>query len=288
MTKKLSLLLMPALLSALPLCANADEGEQTYGWSAVLNKAGLEVSSTEIKNSEEYKSSPDSKLSGDSETVIKGIFYFSMIKEAEKYKLDNNLFMEYGKTKLRPADGPNVENETADKILLSSDYARKIWRYWDADVGPFAQIAYQTEFKANDDAPRTKVVRGTSGVKMFDGKYIKNMYAALVGEYDFTYNSKKTTKLAYEVGVDAVYPLREGVDFNFESYFRDYVAYSTYNPKDFEYELSVKANMLVDICNGLAMGPYLQYFQATDRGSSKYGASTIIGVEGSYSGSWNL
>ena len=114
------------------------------------------------------------------------------------------------------------------------------------------------------------------------------MYAALVGEYDFTYNSKKTTKLAYEVGVDAVYPLREGVDFNFESYFRDYVAYSTYNPKDFEYELSVKANMLVDICNGLAMGPYLQYFQATDRGSSKYGASTIIGVEGSYSGSWNL
>ncbi|MBP5353398.1 MAG: DUF3078 domain-containing protein [Alphaproteobacteria bacterium] len=285
---KSTLFVLPALLTAFAANAQAADDDANYGWSAVLKKAGLEVSSTEVKNSEEYKDSPNAELSGDSETVTKGIFDFSLINQQEKYKWDNNLFMEYGKTKLRPKEGPNVENETADKILISTDYARKVWRYWDADVGPFVNLAYQTEFDANEGAPRTKIARGTTGIKMFDGPIIKNLYAAAVGEYDFTYSHDKTSKFAYEVGMEASYPVREGVTFNFDSYFRDYVAYSSYNPHDFEYELSLKADLMVDIYNGLAIGPYAQYFRATDRGSSKYGSSTILGVEASYSGSWGL
>lgn len=289
MLKKSNLLLLMAVLPMVSASnAYAEEEANNYGWSAVLSKAGLELSSTEIKNSQEYKDSPNSELSGDSETVTKGIFDFSLINQQEKYKWDNNLFMEYGKTKLRPKDGPNVENETADKILLSTDYARKVWRYWDADVGPFANFAYQTEFEPNDDAPRTKIFRGMTGIKMFDGPIIKNMYAAVVGEYDFTYSDDKTSKFAYELGLETAYPLREGVTFNFNSYFRDYVAYSSYNARDFEYELSVKADMMVDVYKGLAIGPYVQYFRATDRGSSKYGSSTIVGVEASFGGSWGL
>ncbi len=293
MKTKLSLLLLPALMSAGAAQA-ADQiapegaGSETIGWTADLRKAAIQLTSTEVKNSQEYKDSPNSELSGDSETVVKGILDFALVKEASNYKWENSLFMEYGKTKLKPKDGPNVENETADKILLSTDYAHKMWQYWDAYVGPFANLAYQTEFKPNDGAPRTKIVRGTSGLKMFDGKYIKNLYVAGVGEYDFTYSHDKTSKAAYEIGMKAEYPLREGIVFNFDSYWRDYVAYSKYNPTDFEYELSVKANMMVDVYSGLAIGPFVQYFRAEDRGSSKYGSSTIIGVEGSFGGSWNL
>lgn len=288
MTKKLSLLLLPSvILAATAHSAQAADAEN-YGWSAVLKKAGLEMSSTNIHNSKEYKDSPNAELNGDSETVTKGIFDFSLIEQQEKYKWDNNLFMEYGKTKLKPHDGPDVTNETADKILLSTDYARKVWRYWDADIGPFMNLAYQTEFKPNDDAPRTKIARATSGVKMFDGPYIKNLYVAGVGEYDFTYSHNKTTKFAYEIGLLAEYPLREGVKFNIDTYFRDYVAYSSYNPKDFKYEFSAKASLPVDIYNGLAIGPYAQYFRAADRGSNDYGSSTIIGVEASFGGEWGL
>lgn len=291
MKRNLSLLFLPAfLLTSVAQASEAPEGagSETFGWSANLKKAGIELSSTEVKNSKEYKDSPNSSLSGDSETVTKGIFDFSLTNEQQNYKWENNLFMEYGKTKLKPVDGPDIENETADKILLSTDYARKSWQYWDAYVGPFANVAYQTEFSPNDDAPRTKIVRGMAGLKMFDGKYIKNLYVAGVGEWDFTYKHDKTTKAAYEIGLKAEYPLREGVTCNLDTYFRDYVAYSSYNPKDFEYEYSAKANMMVDVYNGLAIGPYIQYFRATDRGSRKYGSSTIIGVEASFGGSWGL
>ncbi len=293
MKTKLSLLLLPAMMAtgvaqAADQIAPEGAGSEAIGWTANLKKAAIQFTSTEVKNSEEYKDSPNSELSGDSETVIKGVFDFALVKEAADYKWENGLFMEYGKTKLKPKDGPNVENETADKILISTDYARKMWQYWDAYVGPFVNLAYQTEFKPNDDAPRTKIVRGTAGLKMFDGKYIKNLYVAGVGEYDFTYSHDKTSKAAYEIGMEAEYPLREGVVFNFDSYWRDYVAYSKYNPTDFEYELSAKANMMVDVYEGLAIGPFIQYFRAEDRGSSKYGSSTIIGIEGSFGGSWGL
>lgn len=290
MKNKLRLLLLPALV--LCVAANAAYAEEyedeTYGWSAVLKKAGLEISSTQVKNSKEYKDSPNAELSGDSETVTKGILDFSMIEQQEKYKWENNLFAEYGKTKLRPKDGPNVTNETADKILLSTDFAYKTWRYWDAYVGPFGNLAYQTEFDKNEDAPRTKIARGMTGLKIFDGEYIESLYAAVVGEYDFTYKHDTTAKLAYELGLKGKYPLREGVNFNLDTYFRDYVKYSSYNARDFEYEFSLKGNMMVDVYGGFKMGPYIQYFRAQDRGSSKYGSSTIIGVEASYGGKWGL
>ncbi|MBQ7633615.1 MAG: DUF3078 domain-containing protein [Alphaproteobacteria bacterium] len=288
MTNRLSLLLLPALV-LVAAARNAQAADyQQYGWVAELKKAGVELSSTKIKNSEEYRSSPNAELSGNSESLVKGIFDFSLINQQAAYKWDNNIFMEYGKTKVHQNDGPAIENETADKILLSTDYAMKVWRYWDADVGPFIQGAYQTEFDPNDDAPRTKIIRGMAGMKMFDGPIIKNLYAGLVGEYDFTYKHDKTRKWAYEIGVDATYPLREGINFNLTSYFRDYFEYSKYNPRDFDYEWNNKADMMVDIYNGLQMGPYIQYFRAKDRGSNKYGSSTIIGVQGSYGGSWGL
>lgn len=290
---KLSLLIMPML--AIAVSANAAEseapegaGSEALGWTAHLKKAAIQISSTEISNAKEYRNSPNSELSGDSETVTKGVFDFSLTQEKSDYKWENSLFAEYGKTKLKPVDGPNVTNETADKILLTTDYSRKMWEYWGAYVGPFVNLGYQTEFEANDNAPRTKIIRGMSGLKMFNGKYIKKLYGALVGEYDFTYSHDKTTKAAYEIGLEAEYPLREGIVFHTDTYWRDYFTYSSYNPTDFEYELSAKANMMVDIYNGLQMGPFVQYFRAEDRGSSKAGASTIIGIEGSYTNSWGL
>lgn len=288
---KLKFLLLPLLAFCTAAgSARAEDaaGAEKYGWSAVLKKAGIELNSTEVSNAEEYKDSPNAELSGDSETVTKGIFDFSLIDSQKDFRWENNLFAEYGKTKLRPAEGPNVENETADKILLSTDIAQKKWQYYDAFIGPFANLAYQTEFEKNDDAPRAKIFRGMTGLKLFDGKYIESLYAAAVGEYDFTYSHDKTSKLAYELGMKGAYQLREGVDFNLDTYFRDYLTYSSYNPKDFEYELSLKGNMMVDVYNGFKIGPYIQYFRAEDRGSSKYGSSTVIGVEGSYGGEWEL
>jgi len=257
------------------------------GLRANLKKAALEISSTEIKNAKEYRNSPNSQLSGDSETVTKGILDFVLEYEQPTYLWNNSVFMEYGKTKLKPVDGPNVVSENSDQILLTSDYSRKTWRYRDADVGPFASLAYQTEFSPNDDAPRTKTFRGKTGLKMFNGKYIKELYAAAVGELDLTYH-REDTKGAYELGLKAEYPFKDNVKFEVDTYFRDYLTYSSYEPTDFEYEFSFISRMMVELYKGCSFGPYIQFLRAQDRGSDKYGSSTIIGVTLAYGGLWDL
>ena len=265
----------------------AQEEESQYGWRAKLNKASLAVTSTHVDNAKEYRNSPNSKLSGDSETVTKGVFDFALEYDQPDYLWTNSLFAEYGKTKLKPVDGPDVTSENSDKILLSTDYARKVWKYGDADVGPFVNLAYQTEFEPNDGAPRTKIIRGMGGIKMFEGKYIKSLYGAALGEYDFTY-SDEVSKYGYEIGLKAEYPLREGVKFDIDTYYRDYIDYSRYQATDFEYEFSATGRMMVSLYKDFAFGPYIEYFQAKDRGSRKEGSSTIIGVAVDYSGAWKL
>ena len=254
---------------------------------ANLRRIALEASSTEVKNAKEYQDSPNSKLSADGETMVKGVFDFILEYERPKYQWNNSLFMEYGETKLKPAEGPDTTNETSDKILITSDYSQKIWLYKDMDVGPFASIGYQTEFKPNDDAPRTKTFRGKSGIKFFNGKHIKELYLAAVGELDLTY-SREDTKSAYEIGLRYEYPLREGVKFEVESYFRDYLTYSTYEATDFKYEFSFISRMNVSLIEKISLAPYVQYFRAEDRGSGTYGSNFMIGISLAYSNIWDI
>ena len=264
-----------------------ENADSPYGLRANLKRAAFELSSTEVSNAEEYQDSPNSKLSGDSETMIKGVLDFVLEYEQPKYQWNNSLFMEYGETTLKPLNEPNIVNENSDKILFTTDYSRKTWKTSEGDLGPFVNIGYQTEFSPNDDAPRTKTFRGKTGIKLFNGKYIKEFYVAAVGELDLTYN-REDTKSAYEIGFKAEYPLKEEVKFEIETYFRDYLTYSSYEPTDFTYELGLTSRLMVGLNKSLALGPYIQYLQAKDRKSESYGSSTIIGITVAYGGLWKF
>ena len=257
------------------------------GWQANFRRIALDISPTEVSNAQYYQDSPNTQLSTDSETVFKGVFDFVLEYGTPNSQWNNSLLMEYGKTRLRPVDGQNTSNENTDKILLTSDYSRKLWRYRDMDLGPFASLGYQTEFTANDDAPRNKVFRAKSGLKLFNGKYLRELYFAAVGEADLTY-AETNYKSAYEIGIRAEYPLRDGVKFQLESYFRDYLSYSRYIGTDFRYEFNLTSRMEVKIKDEFGLAPFISYFQAQSRQVDKSGSNFMIGLSLSYSQIFNL
>lgn len=272
------------LCSLIPFSAAASDSEGEL--RANFKRVALEMSSTSVENAEQYQDSPNSQLSSDSETVIKGVFDFTLEYEKSEWQWNNSLYAEYGKTTLKPAEGEKSSTENADKILISSDYNRKMWRYDDADIGPFASLGYQTEFTANNDAPRTKTLRAKEGLKMFNGQNIKELYIAPVQELDFTYSND--TKLAYEIGFRGEYPLRDGVKFQVESYFRDYFYYSTYRGTDFKYEFNFTSRMDVKLNDTLSLAPYITYFRAQDRQSDVAGSNFMIGLSLAYSNLFNI
>lgn len=279
-----------ALLSCCLLPFNAVADDTIGELRANFRRVALEMSSTEVQNAKYYTDNPNSQLSTDSQNMIKGVFDFVLEYEQPTWQWNNSLFAEYGRTKIRPADDETTTSEDADQILFTTDYNRKMW-HWDfdnVDAGPFASLAYQTEFKANNPAPLQKIFRGKAGIKAFNGDIIKDLYVAAVGEYDLTYSDEHTTKSAYEIGWRTEYVNSDQVKFQFEGYFRDYLTYSEYVATDLKYELSAIARMDVKIKNNFSLAPYMQYFQGEARGVGKTGSNFMIGLSFAYSELFNI
>lgn len=74
-------------------------------WKADFRRVALEFSSTEVKNAKAYANSPNSQLSADSQTVVKGVFDFMLEYQQPYYSWNNGVFMEYGKPNcVRPTE----------------------------------------------------------------------------------------------------------------------------------------------------------------------------------------
>lgn len=283
MKLKLSLLSVVCLsLLAMPAMADEAQSETSSTLNANLRRLGFEYSTTHVGHAKEYANSPVSQLSADSQSLIKGVFDFALEYNQENMRWNNALFMEYGKTKLEPVDEPEETNENSDKILLSTNYAYKAWKYDTYNIGPMMVGEYQTEFTENDDAPRMQVLRGKAGLALFEGNIIKDLYIVGVTEYDMTYSSDKVSKFAGEIGWRVQYDLREGVQFSTDGYYRDYFSYSTYVGTDLEYDFNATARMDVQLIDNLAFGPYISYRRAQAREADVAGSNLQVGVALTY------
>lgn len=291
--KYFSTLLWSASLLSICSFSFASFAEDTYQKPSELRanfrRIGLELSSTKVSNAKEYENSPVTQLNADNQSLIKGVFDFVLEYDNQDMRWDNSLFMNYGRTKIKGHEEGDVSetSENEDKILLTSDYAYKMWRVNGMDLGPFASIAYQTEFTRNEDAPRMKVFRGKSGLKLFSGKVIKELYVAGVGEYDITY-SDHVSKFAAETGWRLEHQLREGVQLSTDGYFRKYFTYSQYIGTDLKYDLNLTARMDVDITETLTFGPYVSYRLAQSREAESHASNLMIGVSLAYKNLYQL
>lgn len=275
--KKVSLI---CLLGMLPLSAFAEGDDASLVLS--VRRIGLELSQTQVRNANEYKNSPVSVLAADSQEFIKGVFDTALEYKKNRFQWDNTLFMEYGETKLKPEDGETTSSENADDILLSSNLEYECWEFSGFKFGPTVRAAYDTEFVTTGDAPRQNIVRANAGLSLFDNKVVKSLYLTGVYEYDFTYSDNKISKTAAEVGWRLEYEVRDGVKLSSNGYYREYLAYSSYEATDLERDLSAVARLDTNLWGDLTLGPYVQYRRARARGVDVYGSNFIVGISFNY------
>ena len=193
--------------------------------------------------------------------------------------------MDYGRTKVRPVNGETITNENADKILLTTGYTQRLWHVDDFlggfEAGPFANIGYETEFTKPDNAPRTRIVRAMAGAKLFEGKYLKSLYAAIVGERDFTYEPY-ASKLAWEAGIKLELPVREGVIFKWDAMYRDYLDTTKTHPTDLDWEFETNARLDVQLYKNLYVAPFISYYTAQGKYVGPRGENVYVGVSFSF------
>ncbi|MBQ3835245.1 MAG: hypothetical protein II816_07015, partial [Elusimicrobia bacterium] len=192
------LMLLVAAVSLLSAAAFAGTKE---GWEVELKQLSLNITSTEVHNGDENFA--EARAKADSQTFIQGKLDFAANYFASKLFWSNTIFGEYGKTYVRPRDKEETVTENANKVLFTTDLTYRLWKVENFlggfEAGPFANIGYETQFDNYDGAPLRKVLRGKAGAKLFEGKYLKELYAAYVVEADYTYRPE-STNTAYEAG----------------------------------------------------------------------------------------
>ena len=281
------LFLLPSVVFAAPDDTGGNSADTTENADASklllsVRRIGLDLSQTQVHNAAEYQDSPVSALNATSQDYIKGVFDTILEFTKNKFKWDNSLFMEYGRTTLKPYDAPPTTDENADKILFSSDLSYACWDWSGLKFGPTVRAAYETQFVDSDDSPRQNILRASGGISLFDHDIIKSLYLTGIHEYDFTYAGSQNSKLGAEFGWRMEYEIRPGVKVSSDGYYREYFSYSEYVSTDLERDLSAVLRLDTNLWGSFTMGPYVQYRLAKARGAIDYGSNLIFGISFNY------
>ena len=257
--------------------------EATSSLKANLNRVALQYNQNSVTNKDEEDDYPGT-FSSDEQEVFTGIFDGNIEYATKNMVWLNSLFMEYGESKTSE-DGETTESENADKILFTTDYTHKVWKLEEGIIGPFVNLGYQTEFTTftaeDGDDYRTKILRGKAGMKLYDGKHFKELYAALVEEADFTYGDTNM-KTGAEIGYKFEYDIKDDMKFVSNGFYRHFFEYDKYERTDYEYELETNNRVDVEIINGLSFAPFVNYHVAKSRGAEKNRSDTTVGLSLGY------
>jgi hypothetical protein len=172
-------------------------------WRLNLRDLSLQFSDTGVSHTENFSQVSDSRLRTTGQTVIQGSGKLFSEFYSGNLRLDSGLTANYGEITLRPKGQPRVKTESVDQLLLESELKYQLLRYHGflgpMVMGPFFNLAYDTEFNRQPGLPKRKIVRGRTGLKLFEGVYIRELYTGLVTEQVYTYAPART-QYAAEAG----------------------------------------------------------------------------------------
>jgi len=270
----------------------AENVEKASSLTANIKRLAFEYMEHSVTNKKD-PNYPDT-YNADEERSIGGVFDGNITYDASKLVWVNGLFMNYSKSKNTHND-VTTENEKDDEILLFTDYTHKIWQLEHGVIGPFAYLGYETEFTdfdlidndGNKHSYRTKIIRGKTGMKLYDGKYFKQLYVAVVEEDDMTYR-EDNMKTGGEIGYEFNYPINETTAFISEGFYRHFFEYSENKPTDFKYKLELNNRVETKLTGDLYLAPFYNYELAETRGAHKSRAQSTLGLSLTYNKSFDL
>jgi hypothetical protein len=281
----------------LPLTASAEENmtnqtpaeaiEKASSLKANIKRLAFEYMEHSVTNKKD-PNYPDT-YNADEERSIGGVFDGNITYENSKTVWINGLFMNYSKSK-NTENNVTTENEKDDEILLFTDYTHKTWQLEQGIIGPFAYLGYETEFTdfdLNNKSYRTQILRGKVGMKLYDGKYFKQLYIALVEEDDMTYDDDNM-KTGGEIGYEFNYPINETTSFISEGFYRHFFDYSERNATDFKYKLELNNRIETKLTGDLYLAPFYNYELAETRGARSSRAQSTMGLSLTYNKSFDL
>ncbi|MDD2774282.1 MAG: hypothetical protein PHP45_11385, partial [Elusimicrobiales bacterium] len=257
-------------------------------WRLNLRDISLQFADTQVENAQFYSGFSNAQLASQSQVLTQGSLKFYSELYHGRMILTNGLALDYGRVTLQPLNQDSIINETVDTILLENEYLYGGYHFTrpfgPIVLGPFANVAYDTEFTPQPASPKRKIVRGKGGIKLFEGSVLKEFYLAGVTERDYTYTDNYKTHYAWETGAAFKLDLWKGHTVLAGSgYFRNFARTESDGPTDLLTELKLDLKLNAALGPTMTIGPYLSFYRVEGKFTSFPATNILIGVTLNYS-----
>lgn len=261
--------------------AKADVNQDKVGWEIDLNRIALNFTQSSLTNQKLYTSFSDSNLKGNSQLALQFFFTLNSNYYAPRFVVFNTAYAEYAFTEITQTNKSVVTNKTLDKLLFSTDYTQRMWDFdWGFEVfevGPYLRASYQTEFNPTPSVGRRHIINYMLGAKLFDGRYVKNLYFDFFGEHDFNLPTK-LNGVGMEVGVSLEYKLNAHVKWSYTMNFKKYI----FNAKDSkispDYQLLLETRIDAKLFKSLSISPLVRYYMLKANDIELPASNFMVGV----------
>ncbi|HCC47213.1 MAG TPA: hypothetical protein DEQ38_03725 [Elusimicrobia bacterium] len=256
-------------------------------WHLNLRNLSLEAVNTSITGPAAYSGVSESRLSADSQTRFQGSARLFSEYYSGKFRLDIGISADYGRTVLKPRSAPPLTTESVDQLVYQGELVYRMKNYngklGRLVIGPYASAAYDTEFSRADGAPLRKVLRGSAGLKLFEGAVMQELYAGLTTEQVYTYLPARL-KHALEAGFRLSTPLRgTALMLNADGNYRRFARSRFDTVYDLKDRLDLNLKVSTRLYGDIMISPFVNYFWATGKKLTGAGANLTTGFALEYS-----
>lgn len=260
-------------------------------WVHDLKRLQLEYSQVSTTDPAAFSNVQDSRLKSVDQRYFSSNLMYAASYRQYPFVNELGLNISYAKLELLPSNADQINNILNDEINLFANTTVPIYniekqKWLGREMGPFVEIAYDTEFDKDPGQELKKNLLTFIGWKILGGEFVKSSSLALMVENQLAEGNERQAlgaNLRFELG-SAVYEKQA----QYRAYF-DYRYFFDDNDStnaDLRSRLSLDQYFDLKFMDQLAFGPFFKYFSLTRKTVNETVNQTVIGVSLSYTNSW--
>lgn len=259
-------------------------------WRFELRELSASFANTSVRNGRRLPAVRDAKVQSIGQLTARAELDVHSVMRWQRMHWDTGIGIDYGRVLIRPTSGETITNETADQLLLTTDFGYRAAYVPIAgkkhSVGPFLRLAYDTEFSAPTGIRSRKSFFIKPGVQLYDGRYLERIFANAIIEADLA-DGSPNTEYGYELGARVTVPLmKNGLRWHLDANYVDFALSDNDTADDLRRTLDLQTSLSVPVWGNLRLRPYFKYYLFSGKTVKLTGHNMLIGVAFDLSALW--
>lgn len=260
-----------------------DTGNKGPYWRINLKNISFEYRGHRVNSSNNYINVPDARVQPTDDMTISAHVDTSFELYSLRWNWETGSTLDFMNMRITSM-GTTISTASQDSALVYTDYKYKIFNFspyfFGRSLGPFINIAYDTQFKPVFGNPRKKILRFIPGLAFSDGSVLDNLRLGWILEQDFSTSPSKHEKgiYFYTDTKFMIAPIKSLLISALDlKYFFDS---PTDTVRELGVELDYNLSLRVPVYRSFFVAPYFEYFLFRGKVDPirKYGTASTVGV----------